>query len=61
MVKRVFFNVTQQPNAGVGRLIVEVCISHTSGHTHTRQDSSERVISSSLRPLTTQQTINTSD
>jgi hypothetical protein len=31
-----FFSVVQQPNSGLGRLIVEVSISHTIRHTHTR-------------------------
>jgi hypothetical protein len=40
-------------------LIVEGSRSHKIRHTHTRQDSSEQVISSSQRPLPTQHTTNT--
>jgi hypothetical protein len=45
--------VALQPNSGLGRLFLEVSISHTHTlkHTHSRYDSSERVISSSQRPL----------
>jgi hypothetical protein len=31
-----FFSVVKQPNSGLGRLYVEVSISHTIKHTHTR-------------------------
>jgi len=41
---------------GPGLLTVEVSRSHIIRHTHTRWDSSERVISSSQRPLPTKQT-----
>jgi len=45
------------PSADIfyGRLIFDVPRSHTISHTHNRFDSSDRVISSSLRSLTTQQ------
>ena len=48
--------VALQPNSGPGRHTVEISRSHTIRHTRARQDSSERVISSSQRPLPTQQT-----
>jgi hypothetical protein len=57
----IFFSVAQQPNSGLDRLTVAVSRSHTIRHTHThththiRYDSSKRVISSSQRPLPTQQ------
>jgi hypothetical protein len=50
-----FFSVTQQPNSGLGRLIVEVSRSHAPGTTP------ERVISSSQRPVPTQQTQETNN
>ena len=50
--------MTHQPNLQLGRLIVVVSRSHTHTHTHTEYDSSERVISSSQRPLPTQHTTN---
>jgi hypothetical protein len=43
--------VDQQPNAGLGRLTVHVCSSHTD--THNWQDLSARVISLSQRSLRT--------
>jgi len=43
--------VTQQPKSGSGRLIAAVSVAHT----HTQQDFFKRVISSSQRPLPTQQ------
>ena len=46
--------LAQQPQLGQGLLIHEVSRSHTTTH-HSRQDSSGRVISSSQRPLPTQQ------
>ena len=49
----------QQPNWGLGRLNVYISRSHTHARTHTPQDSSEHVISSSQRPLPTQHIINT--
>ena len=49
-----FFHVAQAINSGLCRLIFEVSRSPTIRHTH-----SERVISSSQRPLLTQPTINT--
>jgi hypothetical protein len=49
-----FLSVAPQPICGQGRPIVEVSISLTD--THSRWDSSERVISSSQRLLPTQQT-----
>ena len=45
-----FFFVARQPPVGHGHLIHEVSRSHSTTH-HSRQDSSGRVISSSLRPL----------
>ena len=33
---RLVFSVSQQPNWGLGLLIVEVCRSHTHTHTHTQ-------------------------
>jgi len=42
--------LAQQPPAGQVIIIREVSRSHTTTH-HSRQDSSERVISSSQRPL----------
>ena len=42
--------LARQPPVGQGLLIHEVSRSHTTTH-HSRQDSSGRVISSSLRPL----------
>ena len=55
-----FFSVSQQPNSGLGCLNVEVSRSHTirHTHTHTRQEASELMISSSkIRYLhNTQQT-----
>ena len=42
--------LAQQPNAGQGRLILEVSISHTMTH-HSRWDSTERRIDPSQRPL----------
>jgi hypothetical protein len=56
-----FSSVAQQPKSGLGRFVVEVSRSHPITHTHTRQDSSERVISSTQRPLPTQRTTNTRD
>jgi hypothetical protein len=47
-------SVAPKPISGLGRLIVEVPISLTD--TNSRWDSSEQVISSSQRPLPTQQT-----
>ena len=57
-----FFPVAQQSNSGIGRLIFEV-ITHSKTHTytHTRQDSSGRMISSSQRPLPIQQTTHIKD
>ena len=43
-------SVALRPNAGHGLLILEVSTSHTMRH-HSRQDSSESVISASQRPL----------
>jgi hypothetical protein len=56
-----FFFVEQQPNFSLDRFIVKVCTrihTHTHTLTHTPYNSSEGVISSSLRPLAdnTQQT-----
>ena len=49
-----YFSVAQQPNQDLGRLIVEVSGSHTIRHTytHTRYDSSERVISPGVKVAT---------
>ena len=49
------FFFTQQSNLGLGRLTVEVSNSHTTD-THTRQDSSVRVISTSQEPIPTHHT-----
>jgi len=49
-----FLSVAPQTISSLGHLIVEVSISLTD--THSRWNSSERVISSSQRPLPTQQT-----
>ena len=46
----VVVTLAQQPNAGQGRLFLEVSRSHTVTH-HTRYDSSGRGIGSSQRPL----------
>ena len=46
----IFFSVALRPNAGHGLPILEVSRSYTTTH-HSRQDSSERVISSSQRPV----------
>ena len=51
-----YFSVNQQPHSGLDRLTVEVSKSHTIRHSWTRYDSSERVISPSQRPLSTQHT-----
>ena len=45
-----FSPLAKQPQAGQGRLILEVSISHTMTH-HSRQDPSARVIGPSQRPL----------
>ena len=47
-----FFFVVLRPNAGYGLLTRKVSRSHTTTH-HSWWDSSERVISSSQKPLTT--------
>jgi len=47
----------QKPKFGLGRLSIQVSISHK--HTHTRQDSSARVISPLQRPLPTKHTTST--
>ena len=49
--RQTFLSVAQQPNSSLDRLIVVVSRSHTIRQTDTRQDSSERVIGSSQRPL----------
>jgi hypothetical protein len=51
----------QQPNSGLDRFTVEVSRTHTIRHTHSRYDSSERVISSSQRPLPKHHTAHTTD
>jgi hypothetical protein len=51
----IFISAAQEPKSDLGRHDVDISWSLT------RQDSSERVISSSHRPLSTQQTINTTD
>ena len=61
-----FFSMAQHPNLGLGRHTVGVYRSHTDAHTHPQthththtqnlQDSPERVISLSQRPLPTQHT-----
>ena len=60
---RASFSVAHQLNSAQCHLIFEAsrsdAITHT--HTHTRRDSSERVISSSDRPLPTQHTTNKTD
>ena len=58
-----FFPPAQQPKPGLGRPAVDVSssLSLSLSHTHTRYSSSERVISSSQRPLPTQNTSNTRD
>lgn len=53
----VLFSTAQHPNSGLGRLIVIVSRSRT----HIRQYPSERVICSSLRPLSTQRATNLRD
>jgi hypothetical protein len=50
------FSVVQHPKSALGRLISDISRSHTIRHTHSRQDSSERAISSTQRPQQTQQT-----
>ena len=50
-----FFFVVLRPNAGHGLLVHEVSISRTTTH-NSRQDSSERVISSSHTPVLRQHT-----
>ena len=50
------FSVARQPKSALGGLISEVSRSYTIRHTHNRQDSSKRVISSTQRPQPTQQT-----
>jgi len=57
-----FFFLALQPKSDLGRLAVEVAY-HTqlNKQTHTRWDSSERVISPSQRQLPTQHTTNTRD
>jgi hypothetical protein len=52
------FAAALQPNWGLGRLFVEVYRSRTI-NTLTQYDSTERVISSSQRPLPNQNTTNT--
>jgi hypothetical protein len=54
-----YIYLVQQPNSGVSRFMVEVYTSHTVIQTHTRQDSSQPVISSWQRPLPTHHTTNT--
>ena len=56
--KYTFLPLRQQRNSALGRLTVDVSISHTIRHTYKRQESSERVISPSQKPLhyNTQQT-----
>ena len=49
----------RQSKSGLSRLIFEVSRSHAD--THNRQDSPERMISSSQRPLPTRHTTNTKD
>jgi len=51
---RTFFIYCARAQSGLGRLIVEVARLHTTRHTW--QDTSETMISSSQRPLLTQQT-----
>jgi hypothetical protein len=55
-----FLSAAQEPKSGLGRLFFEVYRPQTitQTHTHTRQDSSERVVSPSQRPLSTRQTTN---
>jgi hypothetical protein len=53
------FSVAQQPKSSLGRLIGKVYRKHAVRDTHTREDSSGRVISSSQKPLPTQNTTNT--
>ena len=55
-----FYIVAQQPKTGQDRLIFRF-LDHTQldTQTHTRLDSSERVISSSQRPLPARHTTNT--
>ena len=55
-----YFSVSVQPKSCVGRFIFEVSGSHTIRHTK-RYDHSERVISSSQRPLPEQHTTHTRD
>jgi len=50
------FSAVPQGKSGLGRLILEFARSHTD--TRIRYDSSERVISTLQRPLTTQLTTN---
>jgi hypothetical protein len=38
-----YFSVAQQSNSGLGRLIVEVSISHTIRHTHTHTQTPSRI------------------
>ena len=55
VISKYFLYVAQQPQSGLGCPIDAVCVSHTITHAHThtytRYNSSERVISSSQRPL----------
>jgi hypothetical protein len=58
---KAFFSLALEPNSDLGPLIVEVSRSHTTRHTRTRQDSCERVISFSHRPLPAQHTVSIRD
>ena len=55
--------MAEKPSSDQGPLTVDVSrshtIRHTYTHTYTRQDSPDRVICSSQRPLPTRHTINT--
>jgi ribosomal protein L44E len=55
MFRVFFFSLAQQPNAGQGRLILEVSRSHTVTH-HRRYDSSGQGIGPSQRPLSDKKT-----
>ena len=50
--KTIFFSLAQQPNAGHGRLILDVSTSHTMTH-HSQYDSSGREMGPSQRQHTT--------
>jgi len=53
--------VAQQPQSGLGFLIVDVPRPHIFRHTRTRQDSSERILNPSQRSLPTQHTQQTQE